>query len=239
MVIQAVNPWISNDMAKGARWSPEISERLSQSKMGIFCLTPENLHSDWILFEAGAISKIKNNNVCTFLYNLTPAEIEQPLAQFQHTIFQKDDVKKLIKTINEEIEHPLAEKTLDAVFEKNWSDLESRLKLIPIPSKTESKKSGRGDREILEEILELTRRLSDNTPLLNKDKQTKQSKDNLVRLICQYPELRELYDYFDDLKRKEKTPAILAADSTFRKCAASNIYKKVPKEELDLFFNSL
>jgi len=38
-VIQAVDPWMSHDTDKGARWSPEIAERLELSKVGIICLS--------------------------------------------------------------------------------------------------------------------------------------------------------------------------------------------------------
>ena len=78
-VIQAADPWISRDIAKGARWGPEVSDRLSSSKVGIVCLTPENLASPWILFEAGALSKTKDAYVCTFLLDLKPADVEEPL----------------------------------------------------------------------------------------------------------------------------------------------------------------
>jgi hypothetical protein len=36
----------------------EISKELEQSKIGIIAMTEENLTSPWIMFEAGAISKV-------------------------------------------------------------------------------------------------------------------------------------------------------------------------------------
>lgn len=56
-VIQAVEPWISSDIEKGARWNSEVAARLEQSRVGIICLTKENLDAKWILFESGALSK--------------------------------------------------------------------------------------------------------------------------------------------------------------------------------------
>lgn len=55
-VLQAVEPWISTDIEKGKRWDGEISQKLEQSKVGIICLTKDNLESTWLHFEAGAIS---------------------------------------------------------------------------------------------------------------------------------------------------------------------------------------
>src|SRR6266700_7074493 len=89
-VIQVVEPWISIDIEKGARWSPEIAERLEHSNVGIFCLTRDNLAAPWILFEAGAISKKKGAHVCTFLLDLQAADVEPPLGQFQHTSRDKN-----------------------------------------------------------------------------------------------------------------------------------------------------
>ena len=57
-VIQAVKPYFSfNDINKGSRWATEISLELEQSKVGLTCLTRENLEALWIMFEAGALSK--------------------------------------------------------------------------------------------------------------------------------------------------------------------------------------
>jgi hypothetical protein len=57
-VIQAVKPYYSpDDVTKGTRWSTEISKELDNSKIGIICLTRDNIEKPWIMFEAGAISK--------------------------------------------------------------------------------------------------------------------------------------------------------------------------------------
>lgn len=160
-VIQAIDTWISKDIAKGARWSPEISLELEKSNVGIICLTPENLDNPWILFEAGALSKINTTKVCTFLLDLTPSDIKQPLGQFQHTIFTKEDVFKLIQTINQQLsisgEKQLTDKTLIQVFERSWPEFEKRMTAVK-QMRSEQVKDRRPDRDILEEILELLRR---------------------------------------------------------------------------------
>jgi len=165
-VIQAVDPWISSDIEKGSRWTPEISDRLESSKVGIICLTSENLNEKWILFEAGALSKVQNTKVCTILLGLTPADIEPPLSQFQHTLFQKTDIFKLIQTINSQVsqlnEKALTDKTLSLVFERCWPDLETEITKI-VTQLPEKKENVRVDREILEEILEIVRQPNRNT----------------------------------------------------------------------------
>jgi len=52
-VLQAVRPYFTpNDIEKGARWSSHIATELQDSRIGIFCLTQENLNSAWMMFEA-------------------------------------------------------------------------------------------------------------------------------------------------------------------------------------------
>ena len=86
-IINAVRPWLSSaDIEMGARWSIDVAAKLEASKFGIICLTPNNMHSDWILFEAGALSKtIVNTHVSPVLIGLEPSDIHGPLAQFQAT----------------------------------------------------------------------------------------------------------------------------------------------------------
>lgn len=73
-IINAIKPWLSSaDIDKGARWGSDLALRLEGSKAGIICLTPSNLQSEWILFEAGALSKtIQNTFVCPLLIGLEP-----------------------------------------------------------------------------------------------------------------------------------------------------------------------
>ena len=158
-VIQAVEPWISSGIEKGARWQTEIADRLEEAKVGIICLTASNLSEPWILFEAGALSKTKGSYVCTFLLDVSPADIESPLAQFQHTSFKKEEVLNLMQTINRLVEangeRSLSEESLTKVFEKFWPDLENELR--EITSRRDATVVHRSDRQLLEEILEILR----------------------------------------------------------------------------------
>jgi hypothetical protein len=64
-VIQTVNLWVSlADIEKGARWSTDITAQLEECSVGLICLTPENLSAPWLLFEAGALSKMVDKHMC-------------------------------------------------------------------------------------------------------------------------------------------------------------------------------
>ncbi len=160
-VIQVVKPYFSPDeIEKGARWSNEISKELNESTIGLICLTRDNLESPWIMFEAGALSKsLEKSRVCPILFGLEPSDIKGPLIQFQGAQFSNEEVKKIITTINNSLEsNKLKQSVLDGVFDKWWPDLEQKVKKILAKDTLPSSNQLRPDRDILEEILTLTRR---------------------------------------------------------------------------------
>jgi len=157
-VVPSVRPWLSiADIDKGTRWRDEIAEQLEQCRVGIICLTPENLSSHWLLFEAGALSKIQGQSyICTFLHELAPTDVKDPLAQFQHTIADKEDIKNLVMTINRaQGEHANPEAQVEKVFKWGWDELSGLLQAVPTLAVDSIVK--RSDGDMIEEILELVR----------------------------------------------------------------------------------
>ena len=132
-VIQSVDPWMSEeDIGKGVNWGTELAAQLNETRVGLICLTPENLEAPWILFEAGALSKhLQKTYSCPYLFKVEKRDLTFPLAQFQATLADKDDTRKLLATINEALDKPLDEHQLDGAFRKWWPDLKKRLKKIP------------------------------------------------------------------------------------------------------------
>lgn len=158
-VLQLVTPYFTPaDIEKGTRWSTDIAKELESAQIGILCITRDNLHSDWILFEAGALSKsLEKAHVCPILFGITPTDLSGPLKQFQTTSFERTEMHKLIGVINSRLgEHKLSSKTLDSVFDKWWPDLEKRIADI-LGAKASPEKPVRSDRELIEEILVLAR----------------------------------------------------------------------------------
>jgi TIR domain len=101
-VLQGTKPWLSeNDIDKGSIWFRDITKELSETGVGIVCLTRENKDSAWILFEAGALSKgLTKSRVCPLLIDLVHSDLRPPLSQFNGTLPTKGDLLKLVKTIN-------------------------------------------------------------------------------------------------------------------------------------------
>lgn len=160
LVINAAKPWMSSEIEKGRKWSPEISASLEATSIGIICLTRMNLQAPWILFEAGALSKTRDARVSTFLYGLSPADIEQPLGQFQHTVYERADVLKLVRAINQAAidagEGGLPDRSLERSFHALWPSLKEQLDQVVAVGDAPTGEV-RSDRAILEEVLELLR----------------------------------------------------------------------------------
>lgn len=162
-VIQATRPWISTrDIDRGALWFSEISDQLKDTTVGVVCLTQENKNRPWILFEAGALAKgLSSNRVCTFLVDLKPADLEDPLAQFNHTLPDKDGVWALVRTLNAcGSAGGLDERILEQVFATYWPQFEEKFKQVLKQFPPTEKAEPRSEKNLLTEILENTRMLS-------------------------------------------------------------------------------
>lgn len=162
-ILQSAKPYFTpSDIEKGSKWESEITKKLNECKVGIICLTSKNTEKSWILFEAGALSnKLEKSRVCPILFGLSNSDLKGPLATFQTTEFNKEDLKKLMKSINSLLEeNKIAEQVFEEVFEAFYPKLESNILGILESSETNDLevKPKRSDRDILEEILELARK---------------------------------------------------------------------------------
>jgi hypothetical protein len=197
-VLQFVKPYFTpNDIEKGTRWSTDIASELESSNAGIICLTKDNLNKPWILFEAGALSKnFGKSNVCTILFNLDSSDFSGPLTSFQATKFDKADFKKLLATINNTGgELKLDSIVLNDVFEMWWPKLEEKINEILKNHVESSPNTLRSEREILEEVLELTRI---NTKRFPRGKEM--SRNGVKRLIENFTEMQYRLMKYGDSK---------------------------------------
>jgi hypothetical protein len=187
-VLQFVKPYFTpNDTEKGTRWSTEIASELETSNAGIICLTKDNIKKPWILFEAGALSKnFGKANVCTVLFNLENTDLTGPLTSFQSTKFDKTDFKKLLTTINNTGgDLKLESAVLNDVFEMWWPKLDTKVKEILKTHVVGPDSNLRSERDILEEVLELTRINSKRIP-----RRSDLSRNSLMKLLELFQEMQ-------------------------------------------------
>jgi TIR domain-containing protein len=174
-VIQDLEPWVSSeDIAKGKRWNEELARSLDEVHQGIICVTPDNMHSPWLNFEAGALAKrlegSTGGQVRPILLGVRPADVTGPLASFQATEATKsDDILKLLQSLDQtgiDGRSKLGEQRLNRYFGMNWPVLRDRVdELLRMMTEQEDKpidppeKTARDQDDMLAELLEAVRRL--------------------------------------------------------------------------------
>lgn len=170
-VLQAIRPWMSSkDIDRGSLWFSEISDQLADTKIGIVCLTKENLNRPWILFESGALAKgLTSSRVCTFLIDLEPADVGNPLAQFNHTAPDKDSMFELVRTLNSSLgDKALKDKVVEQVFETYWPQFQSSFNQALADNPTDVVDAPRSEESMMHEVLSTVRAMDRRLRLLEK-----------------------------------------------------------------------
>jgi hypothetical protein len=149
-----------HDIAAGSRWFNEVFTELADARLGILCITPENVNSTWLLFEAGALSKtLEQTSVCPLLFDLSSVELIGPLSQFQSHVLGKDGVWRILETLNEALgTEKLPLEALRETYEVWWPKLKAKIDEIPTVKNPPEPK--RTPESLLEEILSHVRELS-------------------------------------------------------------------------------
>lgn len=153
LVLHYVEPWLSQaDVQAGSRWADVIAAELNVSNFGIICVTPENLTSPWVLFEAGALAKsMADGRVVPVLLDLELQDVAGPLAQFQAKKYEKVGLFDVVKSIQASCtEEVVADDRLHRLFDLAWPDLEKQVRAMPaqLPDK-----APRPQGEVLEELV--------------------------------------------------------------------------------------
>jgi hypothetical protein len=160
-VLQYIRPYCSQKgIAKGARWADSIGNELEESALALLCLTRDNQHEPWLNFEAGSVAKVRFvSRVCPILFDVKATEITGPLAQFQSTDFVRDEMKKLVASVNEcaETAERVELSVLERAFDKWWPDLEREISSARAAAIGPASAPSRTAESMLEEILALLR----------------------------------------------------------------------------------
>ena len=129
------NVFISGGIEKGATWFQSIVEALRKSRVGIVCLTTENLHNPWLHFEAGALTRALDDKagddriLIPLLHGVSAAEMTGPLSAYQATYTSRADLASMMSRVAEVLEKPLA----CALTENQWQQFQSKLGALVVP----------------------------------------------------------------------------------------------------------
>jgi len=157
LVIHYIEPWLSqSDIEAGERWSIEIAKELESTNFGIICVTPENLNSPWVLFEAGALAKsMQDGRVIPLLLDLDFKNVSGPLSQFQAKKAENVGLRELIVSLNKAGAEPVPDAKLSTLFNALVPELEKQI--AAIPKAQAGTKNTRPQGEILEELVSSVR----------------------------------------------------------------------------------
>ena len=213
MVLPFVEPWLSSeDIGKGQRWATDIAQRLEESSCCIVCVTPGVARQPWVNFEAGAISKIiQSSQVSPLLFGVSGADLDNlPLAMFQWTTFQKDDVCKLLRSMNEASEYRIPHTELIKRLDYTWDQVSKKTENVEpssLPSTEDTLQDNRGGTAGLalslqeSEILALIAREYDGSRWMSEfgvSLECDQSRARIRRHLNHLVRLRLLEEYVDD-----------------------------------------
>jgi hypothetical protein len=165
-VLQSVHPFVSSkDVAAGAVWFDSVAEQLRRSKFAIICVTPDNLDSTWLHFEAGAIGMAvpEGTSVVPYLLGVKTTDLKPPLSFYQAQPADTDGTRKLLTAINRGASIPV--ESLDETFDVWWPLLESQLEAARSEVTEPGTFAQRSERDLLEEILEVTRTMARAIPM--------------------------------------------------------------------------
>ena len=130
-VVPDILPWISSqDIAKGKKWSNELTKQMNKTNISITFITPENVRSPWVFYEVGFIAaKLEEGTVCPYLIGVDKGLVKDtPLGQFQWTEANKPDTLALIQSINKELgDKKHNEKLIERNFNSQWGKLKKKL----------------------------------------------------------------------------------------------------------------
>lgn len=153
LVLHYVKPWLSDaDVSAGDRWATVVAKELESSNFGIICVTPENLNSPWVLFEAGALAKaMQGSKVIPLLFSLEFSDISGPLAQFQAKKCDREGLAEIVSSINKSCDSAVPDDRKNQLFAALWPEIEKQF--VDIPHEAPTAKHMRPSHEILEELV--------------------------------------------------------------------------------------
>jgi hypothetical protein len=164
--LQVVKPWLSKEQIKaGDAWFAEIQDGLRETKFTILCLTSDNLTSNWIHFEAGAVAlAMGKGKVLPFMLDVSPSDLVPPLGMFQGVRYDnRDGTDWLLHSLNEAL--PADSRLGGDVLKEFGGAFFDKLQTALKPLAEQLKSSGdkppaRPQQDILEEVLGHVRMLA-------------------------------------------------------------------------------
>jgi hypothetical protein len=136
-IIKGVKTVLSTEFQKGKEWSKLLRRDLDEAKTGIVFLTPENVDTPWIHFEAGALATAvgkRDGDVFTYVYGFDQGKLAGPLSAYQSTVATREDTQRLVSDLCDALNRKPPD---EGAYSAWWVKLQQALDNIPSPAITE------------------------------------------------------------------------------------------------------
>jgi TIR domain len=167
LVLQRANLFMATEnIESGANWAHSIDDAIKKADAGLVFLTRNNLNNPWLAFEVGALSRTLRPNRCfPILVDLSYRDLSGPFAIFQAIALTREDIQRLLFTLNADMESSVSESVLQTLFDTIWPDFAARIhSLVEAADDQRSSALQASDSEklnfLIEELESLKRRIS-------------------------------------------------------------------------------
>jgi hypothetical protein len=183
-VIQASKPWISTGIDRGALWAGEIGSALSETNVGILCITEENVNAPWLLFEAGALAKgLPQSRVIPLLVDMSASDLRMPLSQFNATGWDTDGLRQLVHTVNLATAEPLESAIVEASLAAHLQAFRESMQNIIDTTNSATPIVRRTDGDKIDEVLSLVHGLAGRMQKIERRPPTAFSREDILRAV--------------------------------------------------------
>lgn len=93
---------MSTEFTKGRDWWTALRQTLGAARTGVVFLTPENVSSPWLHYEAGALATAmgeRDGTLFTYVVGFDSGTLTGPLASYQSTVATREDTFRLIRDL--------------------------------------------------------------------------------------------------------------------------------------------
>lgn len=132
---------LSIDIQKGTLWFQELDKALDGARLGIVCLTEEALHSQWIHYEAGILSRAlregdrasadepEGPQLFPVLFDMAGSRLSGPLAAYQSTsAHNRDDMWRFVQSVARSAD--VRAETVRDRFDAGWTRLLAQIDAV-------------------------------------------------------------------------------------------------------------
>jgi hypothetical protein len=120
------------DIEKGEGWFDRLLTELGKADAALLCLTPENLASPWMHFEAGMVSRLGRGRVFTWFLGTEAGRIQDPLKQIQVTVSTEADTARLARSLARL--GGIAESEVDRRLASAWPAIAAAVREVGAPT---------------------------------------------------------------------------------------------------------